>query len=54
MKNKNKEKERIVHTVGRPSIEQLSKDERRVFYGTLLARMMASMSSSLMQSDMEN
>ncbi len=40
MENKNKEKERTVHTVGRPSIEQLSKDERRVFYGTLLACVM--------------
>ena len=36
MENQNKEKERTVHTVGRPSIEQLSKDERQVFYDTLL------------------
>ena len=36
MENKNKEKERTVHTVGHPSIEQLSKDEQWVFYGTLL------------------
>ena len=36
MENKSKEKERAILTVGRPDLEQLSRDERQVFYRTLL------------------
>lgn len=37
----NKEKERAILTVGRPDLEQLSRDEQQVFYSTLLVCMMA-------------
>ena len=37
MKDQNKEKERDICVVGRPDLEQLSKDEQQVFYSTLLA-----------------
>ena len=37
MGNKSKEKERAILTVGRPDLEQLSRDEQQVFYSTLLA-----------------
>ena len=36
MKNKNKEKERDICVVGRPDLEQLSRDEQQAFYDTLL------------------
>lgn len=37
-KNRQKEKqqERAVYVIGRPSLEQLSKDEQKAFYSTLL------------------
>lgn len=37
-KNRQKEKqqERAVYAIGRPSLEQLSKDEQKAFYSTLL------------------
>ena len=36
MENKNKEKERDICVVGRPDLEQLSKDEQQAFFDTLL------------------
>ena len=36
MKDQNKEKERDICVVGRPDLEQLSKDEQQAFFDTLL------------------
>ena len=41
MENKSKEKERTILTVGRPDLEQLSRDEQQVFYSTLLVCVIA-------------
>ena len=35
-KKENKEKKREVYAIGRPSLEKLSKDERKAFFLTLL------------------
>ncbi len=35
-KKETKEKEREVYAIGRPNIEQLSKDEQKAFFLTLL------------------
>ena len=35
-KKENKEKEREVYAIGRPSLEKLSKDEQKAFFFTLL------------------
>ena len=35
-KKENKEKEREVYAIGRPSLETLSKDEQKAFFLTLL------------------
>lgn len=35
-KKETKEKEREVYVIGRPNIEQLSKDEQKAFFLTLL------------------
>ena len=35
-KKENKEKEREVYAIGRPSLEKLSKDEQKAFFNTLL------------------
>ena len=36
MQDQNKEKERAIITIGRPDLEQLSRDEQQAFYSTLL------------------
>ena len=36
-KDKKTEKERDIYVIGRPSIENLSDDEKKIFYKTLLS-----------------
>lgn len=36
MENQSKEKERAILTIGRPDLEQLSRNEQQAFYDTLL------------------